>query len=328
MTTSPRPPFSPSLFDRATDHMTASVPIAAPREAAGAVLERMRGQRYDVAAQVAVCEDGRLVGLATIERLLAVDPDRPIIEVTDTDPPVVGPGTGQEEAGWKAVVHGEGSIAVVGDGGRFLGIIPGNRLLAILLWAHDEDMARFGGLLRGTTEVMAASEAAVAARFWHRLPWLLVGLVGSLLSVDIIRSFEVALREEVSLAFFVPGVVYLADAVGTQTEALVIRGLPLGISIRRVFLREVLAGLLVGVALAGVFFPVAYWRWGQLDVSMAVAVSLFAACSIATIVAMALPWLLQRARIDPAFGSGPLATVIQDLLSIVVYFVVASLIVV
>jgi hypothetical protein len=47
-----------------------------------------------------------------------------------------------------------------------------------------------------------------------------------------------------------------------------------------------------------------------------VALSLLAACSIAPLIAMALPWLLHRLGRDPAFGSGPLATVVQDLLSV------------
>jgi magnesium transporter len=120
----------------------------------------------------------------------------------------------------------------------------------------------------------------------------------------------------------VPGVVYLADAVGTQTEALVIRGLSVGVPIGRVARRELLTGLLVGVALALAFFPAAWLLWGQSNVAFAVALSLMAACSIATMVAMALPWLFHRLGSDPAFGSGPLATVIQDLLSIVLYFVI------
>ena len=52
-------------------------------------------------------------------------------------------------------------------------------------------------------------------------------------------------------------------------------------------------------------------------------IAIFAASSTATIAAMTLPWLLSRCGADPAFGSGPLATVIQDLLSILIYFVVA-----
>jgi magnesium transporter len=129
------------------------------------------------------------------------------------------------------------------------------------------------------------------------------------------------------LAFFVPGIVYMADAVGTQTETLVVRGLSIGISIREIVRRELLTGLLVGVLLAAVFVPVGLWRWGEPQVTAAVALSLLVTCSIATVVAMALPWLLHRLGRDPAFGSGPLATVIQDLLSVLVYFLIAAVII-
>ena len=68
------------------------------------------------------------------------------------------------------------------------------------------------------------------------------------------------------------------------------------------------------------FFPIGVWRWGQEDVALAVSLSLLTACSMATFIAMALPALFQRLGQDPAFGSGPLATALQDLLSIVIYF--------
>jgi Mg/Co/Ni transporter MgtE len=81
-------------------------------------------------------------------------------------------------------------------------------------------------------------------------PWLLVGLLGALLAADIVGAYEQQLQANVMLAFFIPGIVYLADAVGTQTEALVIRGLSVGVSIGGVVRREVYTGLLVGVTLA------------------------------------------------------------------------------
>jgi magnesium transporter len=87
--------------------------------------------------------------------------------------------------------------------------------------------------------------------------------------------------------------------------------------------RELLTGLLVGIALALAFFPIAVWRWGAADIALAVALALLAACATATVVAMTLPWALYRLGRDPAFGSGPLATVIQDLLSILIYFTIA-----
>jgi magnesium transporter len=91
--------------------------------------------------------------------------------------------------------------------------------------------------------------------------------------------------------------------------------------------RELVTGLLVGVALAAAFFPIGIWRWGETDIALAVSLSLLAACSMATVVAMALPSLFQRLGRDPAFGSGPLATVVQDLLSIVIYFAISLAIV-
>jgi magnesium transporter len=67
--------------------------------------------------------------------------------------------------------------------------------------------------------------------------------------------------------------------------------------------------------------------WDEAQVAAAVGISLGISCSTASLVAMALPYRLARLGRDPAFGSGPLATVIQDLLSIVAYFAVASLLV-
>ena len=65
-------------------------------------------------------------------------------------------------------------------------------------------------------------------------------------------------------------------------------------------------------------------RRGDDDVSIAVSLSLLGACSVATLIAMTLPWAIRRLGRDPAFGSGPLATVIQDLLSILIYLAIAS----
>jgi magnesium transporter len=87
--------------------------------------------------------------------------------------------------------------------------------------------------------------------------------------------------------------------------------------------RELLTGLLVGVALAAAFLPLAWLGW-EADVAIAAALALLAASSTATLVAMALPWLFSRLGLDPAFGCGPLATVIQDLASILIYFAIAT----
>lgn len=282
-------------------------------------------RRFASVVDVAVCVDGgrRLVGLLPVERVLAAPDDTLVASLMDADPPVVAPGLDQEKAAWKAVRHGESSLAVVDSSGTFRGLVRPSRLLAVLLAEHDEDLARLGGVLASTAGARHATEEPLSSRLWHRLPWLLVGLAGSAVAAWLVRGYEAELTDDVRLAFFVPGVVYMADAVGTQTEALVIRGLSVGVGVRRVYRLESLTGLVVGMMLAAVTFPVVWLAFGAADLALAVSVALVAACSVATVVAMSLPWLMDRLGRDPAFGSGPLATVVQDLLSLLIYFAVA-----
>jgi magnesium transporter len=314
-------------FESAARLMTTDVLVVPPTATGSAVRALVARRRYESLSDVAVCADGRLVGLLKIEDALAAPEDAAVSAYMDRDPPVVAHGIDQEVAAWKAVEHGEGALAVVGDDGRFLGLIPPERLLRVLLIEHEEDLARIGGFMRGSASAREASIEPVARRLWHRMPWLLVGLLGALAAAAIVDGFEGRLRDHVLLAFFIPGVVYLADAVGTQTETLVIRGLSLGVRIREVVVRELLTGVIAGAVLGLAFMPVGMIWWGDGDVVITVALALFVACSAATAVATLLPWLFSVARRDPAFGSGPLATVVQDLLSIVVYLTIASVLV-
>lgn len=312
------------VFETAAEHSAAAVPVAAPGDSVADIRRALWGRRFDTAAAVAVIDEGRLMGLIRIEDLIAAPDDAPATAVMDHDPPVVRPGVDQEKAAWQAVRHGEATLAVVEEDGTFKGLIPPPRMLAVLLWEHDEDMARLGGFQHNAYAARQASTDRVARRFRQRMPWLLLGLAGALAAAALVGSFEEQLKRNVLIAIFVPGIVYMADAVGTQTETLLIRGLSLGVPIRQVVLRELLTGVLVGATVATAFYPLAVWVWGDARVALAAALALLAACSTATVVAMALPYLFTRIGKDPAFGSGPLGTVIQDLLSIIIYFAISS----
>lgn len=323
-------PIRPSLPASVDGHLVTRVPVCGPAVTAAEIRTMLSGSDYESAADVAVCAQGetsghRLLGLIPIERVLAAAPGTVARELMDSDPPVVAPGADQEEAAWKAAHYGESSLAVVGSDGTFLGLVPPARLLSVLLIEHDEDLARLGGFLSSSASARHAMDEPIAARLWHRLPWLVLGLLGSALAALLVRGFEADLASDVRLAFFIPGIVYMADAVGTQTEALVIRGLSVGVAIRRVFRLESLTGLVVGLVMAVISLPAVWLVLGSGSLALTVSLSLAAACAVATVVAMSLPWLMSRLGRDPAFGSGPLATVIQDLLSLVIYFAIASL---
>jgi magnesium transporter len=139
------------LFDTVADHVSDQVPVADPGATAGEIRLSLGGTRFETAAAVAVCEGERLVGLIRIEDLLAAPEDAAASQLIDASPPVVAPGTDQEAAAWKAVQHGEGTLAVVDAGARFLGLIPPDRLLAVLS-------------SRSTTRTWRASEASCRTR--------------------------------------------------------------------------------------------------------------------------------------------------------------------
>jgi magnesium transporter len=320
-------PRSRNFFEIAAEHATRRVPTAKPTDRIGKLRRSFSGKHYECASHVAVCDAGRFLGVLRIEDLLAARDDKTVASLMDREAPTVAPGVDQEIAAWHAVQHGESALSVVDKAGRFVGLIPPHRVIAVLLQEHDEDIARLGGFLKASSMARLATVEPLHRRFWHRLPWLLLGLVGAMFAADIVGWFETKLQEKLILAFFIPGIVYLADAVGTQTETIIVRGLSVGVKLRRVVLLEILTGLGIGFALAPVAAPIVLWRWGDADLALIIGLAIFVTSAIASAVAMALPWLFSRFKLDPAFGSGPLATVIQDLLSILLYFTVAGAII-
>lgn len=300
-----------------------NVPRAGADDEAGQVRAALMGSIYGSAADVAVLEGARLMGVVKLERLLSARPDTPARELIEGTTPTVGPEADQEVIAWQAAKSHRRTVAVVDADGLFLGLVPPERLIATVAEEHEEDLARLGGFLAATRRARSAAEEDVPRRLWHRVPWLVIGLAGAMASAAIVGSFEEQLRAEVLLALFIPAVVYMADAVGTQTETVVIRGMSVGVPLRDIVVRELATGLIIGALVAASFFPFALVVWDDSSIAAAVSLALFVSCSIATVVAMALPYLLSRLGRDPAFGSGPLATVIQDLLSILVYFAIA-----
>lgn len=317
-----------NVFESALQHVTRKVPMARRQQTVAQLRAALLGGSYDCASHVVVCDGELFAGILRIEDLITAHDDNTVDALMDREVITVRPGVDQEKAAWHATQHGESALAVVDDAGRFVGLIPPYTLLAVLLQEHDEDIARAAGVLLHSLPARNASEEPLGKRYWHRLPWLLVGLAGALLAADIVGWFEARLQQKLMLAFFIPGIVYLADAVGTQTETLVVRGLSLGVSIRKMLKLELLTGFGIGATLSLVATPIIYWRWHDWEVAASVGLAIFASCSTATFVALLLPWLFERRHIDPAFGSGPLATVMQDLLSVLMYFAVVTLIIV
>jgi magnesium transporter len=209
---------------------------------------------------------------------------------------------------------------VVDGEGRALGVMPSQALLQVLRREHIEDLHRLAGIQREAAQARHAIEDPPLRRVRHRLPWLLVGLAGSALATAAMASFESTLKETIAVAFFVPAIVYLADAIGTQTEAIAVRRLSLTrAGVARLLAGELRTGMLLGAILGLASFLPVWLVFGDARLAAAVATAILAAGTMAAGLGLALPWWIARSGRDPAFGSGPLATVIQDILSLLVY---------
>lgn len=319
-----RPALGAAGRDSAGEHLVVRVLRAHPKDSVSGTRARLAAGDLILDSAEAVWlldDDRRLVGAVPLPRLLGADGSLALAEIAVTPVPAVELGTDQEHIASLALHHGLTAVPVLDARGHFAGVVPAQSLLEVLRREHVEDLHRFAGIGREEVRAREAIEAPPTRRARDRLPWLLVGLAGSMAATFIVAAFEEALQSRVAIAFFVPGIVYLADAVGTQSEAIAVRGLSLSrLPLSRMLAGELRTGLLIGLTLALLALAPIWWWFGDAQLALAVAIALLAASTCATTIGFALPWILARTGRDPAFGSGPIATIIQDLLSLMIYF--------
>jgi len=310
--------------ERVADHVVADVARAARDERAGALRARLAREQPACVEIVAVTgPHGALEGVVTIGRLFAAPDDRPVGEVMVADYPRVRAEEDQEHAASVALHHAVDALPVVDASGALLGVMPPQALLQVLRREHVEDLHRLVGITRESARARHAIEDPPMRRARHRLPWLMAGLAGSAAATAAMAGFEEIIQAHVAVAFFVPALVYLADAIGTQSEAIAVRGLSLTrAGIAHLVAGELRTGALIGAVLGALAFVAVAAIYRDLSLAGAVGTALFAAGTIASGIGIAFPWWLARRGVDPAYGSGPMATVLQDTLTILVYLAV------
>jgi len=322
----PAEPSAPALShhqaETAARHLLRRVPVAGAEDTVRAVLEGLVGRSFDTVDAVYVVDaEHRLEGVIRLRDLLAMPGDRKLGEAINGKPPRVHADEDQERIASLAIKHNLAAVPVVDSAGKLLGVVPARVLLRILRREHLEDLHRLAGIHAQQARVHEAFEATPVHRLRDRFPWLAVGLAGSIIATVIMARFEAVLEARVAIAFFVPAIVYLADAIGTQTEAIAVRFLSLEQApLHKLLAGELTAGLLIGICLGAVTFPAVWLGFQDVRLAVAVTAAVIAAGACAATVGLAFPWLLARLGLDPALGSGPVATIIQDVLSILIYF--------
>lgn len=313
----------------AGSRMTAAVPTAKPSDTIHDVEHALahKVNDFETVNYVYVLDGRRLAGVISIKEIFRSPKHAKLQEVMRTAIISVRPRTSLERAALLAVKNGIKAMPVTDKDGAFLGVVSADSLQEILHNEAVEDALLSAGIVhRGDGSAVALLTASPAVHFRRRIPWLLAGLLGGLLAAGIVTVFEHALEEEILLAAFIPMVVYLADAAGSQTQTLYIRSVALDakLDLRAYAAREaaVVARLAAVLAVAIGVISLSWWRHAALGITLAVSVLL--TMFVAAAVAVLLPWAFIRKGIDPAVASGPLATIIRDISALAIYFAVAA----
>ncbi|MEX5727246.1 magnesium transporter [Rhodovulum iodosum] len=311
--------------ETAATHMVASIPVARYDTPAAEVIEALRGQVFACADTVFVTDaERRLEGIVRINDLFANGAGR-IGEIMEPEHEAVRPEADQEEIATLAIRLSMIAVPVVDADGRLVGAVPPEALFRILRDEHMEDLQRLAGIAAHDRGPGAALDAPLRDRFSRRLPWLVFGLAASSLVTLVMVGFEDALAANVTVAFFVPALVYIAGAIGTQAVSVSVRALSMqDVSILRLLKDELAIGLAIGTALGVLSALGVLAVFGDAMLALAVGLAVLAGGAISAVVGFALPWVFHRMGSDPAMGSGPVCTVIQDAASLAIYFGVVS----
>lgn len=268
--------------------------------------------------------ENHLVGVASLRNLLTTKPYHTVGEIMATDVISVSVDTDQEEVARLVARYNLLAIPVVDKERRIVGQITVDDIIDVLHEEATEDILRMGGA--GEADVLEKSSFSnVRARF----PWLLASMIGGLIAAQVINSFSATLSKVALLAAFIPIVIGMSGNVGTQSAAIMIRGLATGKvrmgEIGHILFKEGCVGALLGILYGVILLAVIRVQFNAGTIAMIVGLSIAANMLFSAFVGTLVPLVFARLGFDPALSTGPFVTTSLDICGTVIYFSLASL---
>ena len=271
-----------------------------------------------------VDQERKLVGVVSYRDLLIATPDEFIRNIMYERVISVTVDTDQEEVAKLVERYDFLAIPVVSEENVLMGIATVDDIIDVMIMEANEDIEKFSATGKS---IDFETKAIVAA--YRRLPWLILLLFIGILSGSIIDAFSATLQSVVALAFFMPMISGMTGNTGTQSLAVVVRGLASNDIdknvIFRLIMREFGVSLIIGIICGIVISLIAFFWQGNAVLGAVVGFSLFLTLIIGTLAGTIIPLILYRFKIDPAVASGPLITTLNDIFSLVTYFGIATM---
>lgn len=216
------------------------------------------------------------------------------------------------------------TLPIVENDNTLAGIITVDDVIDVVMQEANEDIEKLSASGKSIDFNTPAWTAA-----YRRLPWLILLLFIGLFSGSIISRFEDTLQAVVALTFFMPLIAGMTGNTGTQSLSVVVRGLASqklnSKQTVKLIVRELWVGIIIGVICSVLILLIAYVWQGSFVLGIVVGGSLLMTLIIGTLAGTIIPLILYRFNIDPAVASGPLITTINDILSLLIYFGMATL---
>lgn len=270
-----------------------------------------------------VDQDRRLVGVVSYRDLLLADATDRIRNIMYERVISVPASMDQEEVAQMVQNYDFMAIPVVNEEEILVGIVTVDDIIDVVVKEANEDIEK---LSASGKSIDFETKSFVAA--YRRLPWLILLLFIGLISGSIISGYGDTLKNVVALAYFMPMISGMTGNTGTQSLAVVVRGLSSNdldkSAIFKLILREFGVGFIIGIT-CGILISIIAFVWqGNAILGLVVGSSLFLTLIIGTLAGTIIPICLYRLKIDPAVASGPLITTLNDIFSLIIYFGIAT----
>ncbi|MEE9564407.1 MAG: magnesium transporter [Candidatus Hydrothermarchaeaceae archaeon] len=286
---------------------------------------REKARDFETIYYVYVVDNERLVGVLSLRELVIASADDRLKDIMNPDVIKVHANTDQEAVARITADYDLTVVPVVDENDKLLGIVTVDDVLDVIEEEVVEDM----GHLAGTGEKLdKLIDAPILTVVKARLPWLIFALFGGLISAYVLKLFETTLTLSafIMLALFIPAIMALGGNVGVQSSTIFIRGLATGDIEKpiRYFLRELKIGFIMGILISTGIAIVAQLVVQMPTIGIIVGTSMFFAMTLASATGILIPVFFSRVGVDPAISSSPLITTTQDILSLAVYFSLAT----
>ena len=273
-------------------------------------------------------DEGGLLGVLSLRELINLPPEAVIADHMTTRVVSVHPETDQEHVASEVAQYNFLAIPVVDSERRLLGIITVDDVIDVLIEENSEDILRFGAVERGSVDQPYFTVPLLRV-LRNRFGWLLLLMVADTLTGAVLRQFSTRLAAVVQLSFYIPLLIGTGGNTGAQTVSTIIRGLAVRdihfSDLWRVLRRELLGGLLLGLALSLVAGTRA-WLWdGDLRLSLVIGLSIVTICTWANVMGSLIPMLANRFGVDAAVVSAPMISTLVDASGLFIYLSIAGL---